>query len=954
MSEPPPVLSALKAIASGEAVDWTGVESTATDEASRDLVRQLRDVADIAEFHRRLHPATAVAESLPDGSVWGALTIRELVGRGSFGRVYRARDPRLDRDVALKLLDRRHEGDDVSTMVIEEGRVLARLRHPNIVAIHGADRADGHVGLWMEFVSGRTLDRIVREQGPLGADEAALVGRDVCRALAAIHRAGLVHRDVKAQNVMREAGGRVLLMDLGAGRDAGEVQPGGLAGTPLYLAPEVLAGAPATPRSDLYSLGVLLYYLVTGAFPVHAQSVNELRTAHAESRRTRLRDARPDLPEPFIQVVDRALAPGAADRFDSAGSFEAALSEALGHDDRAIPARAPTRRMWLAASLFAAGLVGLTAWIMWPVPAPVPQVARWTVPLEHPLVTPSAPGSAEFTLSPDGSRLVYSVVVRGGDGEIHIRPIDAFQSTTLAGIVGGQPFVSPDGRWVGYHHTEPQGGKLIKTLIAGGPAIPLADWSNPAGASWDGDKTIVFSGDGDLWRVGDEPGATPNQLTHVDHAKGESAIRPQALPGGAVLFTLRRRSGDSLAVLTRTGVVNTLVDRATNAKYLPPGYVVFVRGDWIMAAAFDARRLEAGLPVQVEAPKAAWFDVSAAGSLVFSAPTEGVAPDAARLVWVERQGGRQVPLPPPLGASGARFLPGTLRLSPKGDHLSLALAEGAPEVVGNGTIGRLWIGDLARGTLAAITTELVRPLAWTPDGARVTYMNAAGAIAWKRIDGTSPEEILAAPEAGPFDRCTAGSWSPDGRLLVLACADGSKALTWPPADAAGRAPRAVKVEPFGVPDVPVPVFSPDGRCIAYQAGVVGMHNSQRVFVRAFPGAGPVIQVSNGNHPIWRGGELFFLPPPGGMPAYPKMPPMVVPIETEPDCRPGQPRRATESFPYDMGQGFAAGARSLDVSADGRRFLVLDTGGQPAPHALTQLKVVLHWVEDVKRKVATGK
>ena len=324
------VADAARKIATGEPVDWSALEADADSTADRGVLRGLLEVQAIARFHRDW-PDPAVDRLTLPPAAWGHLTIIEEIGRGSFGRVYRARDPRLDREVALKILDRGPTSDSPhARTVVEEGRHLARLRHPNIVSIHRADYANDYLGLEMELVRGRTLSAIVRAQGPFSADEATLISREVCRALAAVHHAGLVHRDVKAQNVIRERGGRIVLMDFGAGRLADVFESAEITGTPLYLAPEVLRGSPPTPRSDLFSLGVLLYYLVTESFPITARTIEELQEGHSTGRTVRLCDARPDLPERFVHLVERALAPDPKDRIDSAGRFEAELSETLG------------------------------------------------------------------------------------------------------------------------------------------------------------------------------------------------------------------------------------------------------------------------------------------------------------------------------------------------------------------------------------------------------------------------------------------------------------------------------------------------------------------------------------------------------------------------------------------------------------------------------------------------
>src|SRR5258708_24090874 len=242
----------------------------------------------------------------------GSLELRAALGHGVFGVVYRAWDERLQREVALKLIDE-VAGRGVGAAMIAEARLLARVRHPNVVVVHGADRFDGAVGIWMELIEGRTLTQVLRQHGPFGADEAALVGIDVCRALAAVHKAGLLHRDIKTDNIMREQGGRVVLMDFGAGTFARDRST--IAGTPVYWAPEILAQQPASSATDVYSVGVLLYHLASGKYPVVGRSVDALRSAHEEGRRIRLQDERPDLPPGFVHAIEGALEPDPARRF---------------------------------------------------------------------------------------------------------------------------------------------------------------------------------------------------------------------------------------------------------------------------------------------------------------------------------------------------------------------------------------------------------------------------------------------------------------------------------------------------------------------------------------------------------------------------------------------------------------------------------------------------------------
>jgi serine/threonine protein kinase/tetratricopeptide (TPR) repeat protein len=356
------VLPLAEAIADGSHVDWDRAESSATGPDELRVIQQLRLLADVG---------SAARES---AATWGPLNIRSEVGGGSFGSVFRAWDPRLQREVALKLLRAPHREDPLASSVVKEARLLAQIRHPNVVTVYGADVFDDRVGIWMEFITGRTLKEILVDHGPYGAQEAAVIGRDLCRALAAVHQRGFLHRDVKAQNVMREAGGRTVLMDFGAG-EAVATASADLAGSPAYLAPEILEGAPPSPQSDIYSLGVLMYHLVSGAFPVSAGSLDEFRAHHRAGKRRLLTDLRPDLPASFVKAIDRATAAEPAERPESAGAFEALLDETLstGELKKGTVTPRPSIGRWLmiaAAVVAVVAVAGVAMWRNRPVPAP--------------------------------------------------------------------------------------------------------------------------------------------------------------------------------------------------------------------------------------------------------------------------------------------------------------------------------------------------------------------------------------------------------------------------------------------------------------------------------------------------------------------------------------------------------------------------------------------------------
>ena len=289
-------------------------------------------VADTTRSEQFLPPTEPAPATFPAISMgtWGGMRLIEELGRGSFGRVYRAWEDTLAREVALKVIRLPRPDVELAQLYLREGRMLARVRHQNVVAVYGALHQGEEIGLWMELIRGRRLADIVREDGPFGADEATVVGISLCHALSAVHGAGLLHRDLKAHNVMREEGGRIVLMDFGAGRDASNAPgTGDYSGTPLYMAPEVLAGREASTASDVYSLGVLLYFLVTRAYPIEGGTTAEIVTAHGFGRRIRLADRRADLPDQFVRVVERAIDPSLQRRYPSAGAMLEDLSAAV-------------------------------------------------------------------------------------------------------------------------------------------------------------------------------------------------------------------------------------------------------------------------------------------------------------------------------------------------------------------------------------------------------------------------------------------------------------------------------------------------------------------------------------------------------------------------------------------------------------------------------------------------
>jgi RIO-like serine/threonine protein kinase len=399
-----PVDVLLESISDGHAIDW--------DQATRGLdplqssrVAALRDVHRIAEFSRGLQRATELTNG-PER--WGELLLLERLGAGAHAEVYRAWDPALQREVALKLM---HEDLDSSSL-IDEGRAAARIRHPHAVTVHGIDRRDDRVGLWMELARGTALDQDVRARGPLSVDEALRLGREIGGALAAVHAAGVIHRDVTPANVVRDADGRCVLADFGLGVKWNEAarRTLGPTGTPMYMAPELFAGVPATERSDVYSLGLVLWFALAGRHPFEAKTIAERAKMAADGPRPTLRELRPDLPWGLVSTIEHAIAPNPAERFANAGQLVTALERAT----PVVAAPRPRRGRAILLATAAAAIVAF-AFGLWrsratshePVPVvsvPVAPVATYSV--EASLLKRTAQGS---------TRLVTGDRVRPGD-----------------------------------------------------------------------------------------------------------------------------------------------------------------------------------------------------------------------------------------------------------------------------------------------------------------------------------------------------------------------------------------------------------------------------------------------------------------------------------------------------------------------------------------------------------
>jgi Tol biopolymer transport system component len=816
------------AVSDGKAIDWDAALRSAPDAGRRQLVEQMRRVADLAAAHGEQ----------PSGR-WRHLLLFEKIGEGAFGAVYRGWDPQLERDVAVKLLS--SSGGD-GTSPIDEARHLARVRHRNIVTVHGADRDAGQTGLWMEYLKGQTLDAMVRASGPMSAREATAVALDLSHALSALHGAGLLHRDIKAANVMREVGGRIVLMDFsGAHAKTRGGDADRFSGTPLFMAPELFVGGTATPASDVYSLGVLLFYLLTGALPVTGGSLEELKGAHTSGARKRLRDLRPDLPDAIVQVIERMTAADPARRLQTAGEVEAALVAASGLQDRAA---APPRRLvlWPVAVAAIALLAALLSFY--------PHASADVLPHVSFIVGPPYMSNGWPRLSPQGT-LAFGTFVEGRD-RFWVRPLDAFEGHVLSGTTATEtPFWSPDGRTLAFFAD----GKLKKIRIDGGDPLTITDAQGPHGGDWS-DNWILFATDAGIFRMAPD-GSARAQVTTVDPAQADRQHAwPELLPDGKhFLYVLRSNKPE------RAGLYFAAIDGSEQRRLMEAysrtaysaGHILFVREGTLQAVPFDAARgVISGQPVAL-APHVkfhphtdAAFDATPGGILAYAADA-GLA--TTRLVLFDRRGRElRVVAPPAQTYRQPRFSP---------DGLRVVAEKGDP----NETQTDLWIYDLARGRqtrFATGTDHNVNP-AWSPNGDRIAFskrIDGQFTIVSQAVDRTAPEQRLASLGGDTLLE----DWSRDGKYLTATL---RRSGLWVIPLDPKRKPWLVRGD--ARPDMWQSEISPDSRWIAYTEEVAGR---PEVFVEPLLSRGPRWQISTqgGGEPHWRGdsGELFYLTPDGAL------------------------------------------------------------------------------------------
>jgi eukaryotic-like serine/threonine-protein kinase len=885
------------------------------------------------------------------GKRLGPYEILSAIGAGGMGEVYRARDTRLERTVAVKILpDHLSDRVELRERFDREARTVASLNHPHICVLHDIGQQDGTDFLVMEYLEGETLAERLKK-GPLPLDQVLQYAIEISDALDKAHRKGITHRDLKPGNIMLTKSGTKLL-DFGLAKlrqetsapnislsklptaDDAITAQGTIVGTLQYMAPEQLEGKEADARTDIFAFGVVVYEMATGKKAFEGKSQASLIAKILETDPPPISSLQPMTPPALDRVAKKCLAKEPEKRWQAASDVcdeVKWISDSAFQAGMAVPSLAARKKRvaWAAAAVAVAIAVIAASALYWPrTPSLETHTVRFTV--GPPEKGSFSPAPMFLTISPDGSKLAFVAADASGKPQLWVRALDSPAAQALSGTDNPtQPFWSADSRFVAFFAE----GKLKTIAASGGSALTLADAQEAVGSgSWSGEGVILFTSGTTIYRVSAVGGAaTP--VTMLDAARQEIVhVWPYFLPDGKhfLYFAFSGKTENSgIFVGSLDSKEGKLLLRATsNPVYVPPGYLLFNREGTLMAQPFDAQRLQLkdeAVPV-VEGVQ---FNPVSARS-AFAASNNGVLAyrsglpfggTGARLTltWVSRNGTEQR-----LAAPIHNYV--MPRVSPDGQRVAAGIEEAD---------GQIWVYDLSRDTLTRLTfdgKDNVDPV-WTPDGKRIAF-RGENRLFWQPADGSGPAEELTKSELGSTN--VPGSFSPDGQVFAfMEIGSGLDLYTLGLKDG--------KPQPFlrTPSNETAPRFSPDGHFIAYASDESRRYE---IYVRPYPGPGGKWQISTegGTEPAWnpKGRELFYR-------SGNKM--MAVEVTTQGTFSAGKPKMLFEG-PYQL---TPLTATNYDLSPDGQRFLMLKPS-ESAEAAPTQITVVLNWFEELKQKVPTGK
>ena len=861
------------------------------------------------------------------GKLLGPYEILAKIGAGGMGEVYRAKDTRLDRFVAIKILPPEVAGDpDRLSRFAHEARAAAALNHPNLLAVYDVGQEHRVAYLVTELLEGRTLGDLLAGE-TLAMSRVVDLAAQIADGLAAAHARGIVHRDIKPDNLFVTTDGRVKILDFGLAKVT-EVGPQVMADAPTraataphtvlgtlgYMAPEQVRGEPVDSRADVFAFGCVLYEMLSGRRAFTGTTSLDmmsaiLKDAPASIETTTTRA----IPPTLVRVIDRCLEKTPATRFQSTTDLAFALralttsSTAAATERDAAPIRRgrPSRWRSVLPWVLAAGLGASTLVLLWLARSPVPSshtISRFAIGF-------SAGDAVGIpAISPDGRTIVYPLT-RGGTTMLYVRGVDQFEAKPLPGTEGGaQPFFSPDSKSVAFVAN----GQIKRTSFDAGGVTTVCPDVDLRGATWGPDDTIVFAmwPQGELlWRV-PAAGGTPEPLG-PRHA-GQQVTGPQFFPDGRhILYAVRdERWNLEVYSLADQSVRRVLTD-ARKGRLLSTGQLMFVRGEsTLMSVPFDADRLSVrGTTISVAEIQGGsgqgfdQYDLSLTGSLVFRPKPPLQDHD---VLWMTSQG---------------REMPSGL---PQRPYAEINLSRDGRRIVAK-LDADLWIGDLARGTLTRFATG--HTLVWSPDSRHVAYVRDGRLFSADVDAGPESERPLSSTW---FDSTLSMHWSPDGTLLAFNAAfpQSSHDILLLPLGGSAAAPTARPFVQTPADEVD-PRFSPDGRWLAYWDVEHGL------FVRSVDGSGRRTQISDaGMQPRWaaNGRELFYV-------NADRL--WVVPVEPGAEFRAGTPHAL---FALPVPSTSAWTAATYDVAPDGRFLFVKKPSGPPPP---PELRIVVNWSDELR-------
>ena len=912
------------------------------------------------------------------GSRFGAYEVIAKLGEGGMGEVYRARDTRLDRDVAIKVLPEAFAADTERIVRFQrEAKTLAALNHPHIAQIYGLEQAGDVHALAMELVEGEDLSqRIAR--GPIAVEDALPIARQIAEALETAHENGIVHRDLKPANIKLRPDGAVKVLDFGlakaiepVGSVVNALQPptitspamtqaGMILGTAAYMSPEQARGKPLDKRGDIWAFGVVLFEMLTGQRAFQGEEISDVLAAVLRQD-IAWTELPAETPARLRWLLTRCLDRDPKQRLRDIGEARVAIERLIAGapDDRhavvntgAVPL---WRRVvpWASAATLAVALAAvLVLWAPWRVSSP-PTPLRMSIELGADVSLAFERGGGDAaSVSPDGALIAFMARKSSGENsQLYVRRLAQLEATPLSGTDNAHsPFFSPDSQWIAFFAD----GKLKKIAVTGGAAITLCDAPNPRGGAWSEDNTIVFLPNqlGSLMRVSSASGA-PEPLTSL--AEGEVTQRfPQVLPGGkAVLFT---SSATSTAFNDATLVVQalptgarTVVQRGGyHGRYLSSGigsprddgHLLYVHDGTLFAAPFNLEALAVTRPpvpvihgvASNEGMGTAQFAVSATGTLAYvpGQSTGGGAP----IHWMDQKGSTK-----PLRATRANWL--NLLFAPDGRRLALQIFGDQADV---------HVYDWTRDAMTRVTTHPAsdtKPV-WTPDGRRLVFASTRGDLAtpnlyWQLADGSGSAQRLT-DSKNPQQPA---SWHPSGTLLAfeeqIAATNGDVMILPVEGDeASGWTPGKPTVFLNSRFEEREPMFSPDGRWLAYWSNEGGRDD---VYVQPFPGPGGkwLISSGGGSSPTWSRTkrELFYTL---------NAQIWVVPFSVEGDTfRAEKPRLWSDARVLLRGLF----NRTFDLHPDGERVALAPSEQTPSGARPTHLTLLFNFVDELRRIGATS-